>query len=67
MASYEKKFNENEYHKEYVKSHYESILIKSPLVKELKYRLDILAKSTKKSRNEIIIEAIEILLQREGL
>lgn len=67
MASYEKKFNKQRYDKEYVKGHYERFEIQSNKDKELKYRLDILSKSTKRSRNDLIIEAIETMLEKEGL
>lgn len=67
MASYEKKFNKQRYDKEYVKEHYERFEIQSNKDKELKYRLDILSKSTKRSRNDLIIEAIETMLEKEGL
>lgn len=67
MASYEKKFDKQRYDKEYTKLHYERIVIDAKKEKELKYRLDILSKSTKRSRNELIIEAIETMLEKEGL
>ena len=60
-------FDKKEYDKKYQKDRYEIISVKANLNKQLKYRLDILSISTKKSRNELIIEAIETMLEKEGL
>lgn len=60
-------FDKKEYDKKYQKDRYELLSVKANLNKQLKYRLDILSISTKKSRNELIIEAIETMLEKEGL
>lgn len=59
--------SKKEYDKKYQKDRYELLSVKANLNKQSKYRLDILSISTKNSRNELIIEAIETMLEREGL
>ena len=61
------KFNQSKYDMQYKKDHYERINLLLPKDKMLKSRLETLAISTNKSKNQLIIEAIEKLLQDNDL
>lgn len=61
------KNKKNQYDISYRKEHYDNIRCNAPREKELKYRLQLLSTSTKKSVNALLIDAIEKLLEREGL
>lgn len=56
-----------EYDTRYIKEHYDSLLVKVKKDSMIKSRLETLSISTNKSKNQLIIEAIEAYLQREGL
>lgn len=57
-------FDKHKYDAEYIKAHYDSILIKTPKEKQIKERLKILSVGTNKSQNQLLIEAIEMLLDK---
>lgn len=61
------KFDKAQYDKEYQRGHYDTIMLRLKKDDMLKSRLETLAISTNKSKNQLIIEAIERLLQDNNL
>ena len=61
------KFDKAKYDKEFHKSYYDRITVNVSKDSMLKSRLETLAISTNKSKDQLIIEAIERLLQDNDL
>lgn len=57
-------FDKQKYDTNYVRNNYDQILIKVQKDKQIKERLKVLSIGTNKSMNQLLIEAIEDLLNK---
>lgn len=58
------KFDKQKYDKQYIKEHYDRIEMQVDKDKQIKERLKVLSIGTNKSMNQLLIEAIEDLLNK---
>ena len=58
------KFDKQKYDKQYIKEHYDRIEMQIDKDKQIKERLKLLSIGTNKSQNQLLIEAIEMLLNK---
>lgn len=57
-------FDKQKYDSNYVRNNYDQIMIKVQKDKQVKERLKMLSIGTHKSQNQLLIEAIEMLLEK---
>ena len=58
------KYEKIEYNNEYNKTHYQQIKFLAPIEKQFNERLKVLSIGTNKSKNQLLIEAVEMLLEK---
>lgn len=57
-------FDKQKYDSNYVRNNYDQIMIKVQKDKQIKERLKLLSIGTHKSQNQLLIEAIDMLLEK---
>lgn len=57
-------FDKVKYDREYIKTHYDRIELQVDKEKQFNERLKVLSIGTNKSKNQLLIEAVEMLLEK---